>query len=66
MIWKKLSFYVYWDFILPLLLKGLQKLSLKICGLFWDVKMEDEIFGKTQKKDTQNEHVFYTKTMKRF
>ena len=34
--------------ISPIALKGLHKYSLKICELFWDVKMEICIFGKTQ------------------
>ena len=35
--------------IQPLLLKVLHKDSLDICGLFWDVKMENWVFGIIQK-----------------
>ena len=36
-------------FIQTLLLKGLHKYSLEICELFWDVKMENGVFGQIQK-----------------
>ena len=35
--------------ISSIILNGLQRDSLKIFELFWDVKMEIYIFGKTQK-----------------
>ena len=47
-----------------LLLKGTHKHLLNIHELFWDVKMENIIFGKIQKQETQNGHVSYTTTMK--
>ena len=38
------------DFLIqPLLLKGLNKDSLEICDLSWDVKMENDVLGKIQK-----------------
>ena len=48
-------------FLIPyLLLKGLQKDPLNICELFWNVKMEDGIFGKIQiNRDTRQAHILH-------
>ena len=44
------SIYSIW----PLLLKGLHKYSLKMCEPFWELKMENGIFGKIQmNRDTK-------------
>ena len=44
--------------IQPLLLKGLDEDSLEICGLFWDVKMENGVLGLIQKTlDTKQANI---------
>ena len=52
--------------IRPQLIKGLYKDSLKIYELFWDVKMENGIFEKTKKQETQSGHALYTTTENNF
>ena len=58
-VWKKLYFdwcqnIIFWwvsrlFFIKLLLLKGIRKDTLDICGLFWDVKTENKVIGQLQK-----------------
>ena len=44
------------------IIKGLYKYSLKICEIFWDVRMDNGLFGRIQKHETKNGHAFYTTT----
>ena len=49
----------------PMLLKSLHQDPLNICELFWDVKMDNELVGKRDKKpETQNGHTLPTADVK--
>ena len=67
--WKFLNYEVYkhvFNFLIyirifpvsPLLLNGIHKIPFNIREFFWDVKMENGIFGQIQKTETQNFHAF--------